>query len=1356
MNAIRTEAGKTRPERPHRKLSFSTTGTLFLTALSLSALLASAPASAATLKRVQSGTLYFSAAGSSTSVNNRSVTIDAVNREKSVLFFTVMPANNVATPEGAWIRCTLTSDTKIACNRSLPGRFAPGRMKVQWRVVEFSSGVKVQHLMADCTGITTTIPIPTPVAAMDKSFILFSGTTVGTVQQSWRSARLSSNTAVKVEFTEKIGAGARGCHGNYAVQVVEHDDVTVTRGLTSMGQGSSSRNVAGLSAVDPSKTLLLYSWQLLMTDSGHSAERNAQIVGKLSDTSIDFSRWHHDGQITKIRWQRIEFHDGSWVQHHDVTLPAGVDLLVEPCLDIPLATPVVESKSAILTGAMQSGPNGFRSGQIHNDTQRYLLGLEISNSGESFSVCRSNAVISVVEHSGHVAVIQFDQCGNGVLDAGEQCDPGANSDSDCCTNQCTFEPSTFTCREAATGGCDLAEQCSGTSVDCPQDSVEPADTVCRASRGECDAEETCDGTSGVCPSDLLASAETICRDTDGGCDLIEKCDGLSVDCPADAFAAADTVCRAAGGLCDVAESCTGTTAECPSDEVFPEGNVCRAATGECDFSEACNGSDKLCPGDQFLPNGQLCADDGLVCNGSASCTNGACIPSLADLDCDDNDPCTDDSCNEPGGCNFAPIAGCCTTNTDCDDGNACTQDTCNGQNSCENVAIAGCCNLDNECDDGDSCTKDKCNLLGNGLGGSCGASFITGCCNAASDCDDGNSCTQDTCANNQCVSTGIANCCQQNADCDDGNACTENVCDVASGACSASPVAECCLSDGDCGDSNSCTADTCDLLTNTCVFAENADCCTADTDCDDNNVCTQDSCDASKNQCENTEIGSCCQADSDCDDGQACTADSCDLATNTCTTSVLSSCCDTASDCDDGNSCTLDSCSNNQCRNSEMADCCQQDADCNDGKACTTDTCDVASGKCDFRASESCCQADLDCSDGNSCTTNTCDIASGTCRAEAVADCCQADSECSDGNTCTQDTCDNNQCQNVAMAGCCKADADCNDGNACSLNTCNVVSGTCETLPVADCCLANTDCDDNNACTTNSCDTKTSTCVFEATEAGCCLADSDCEDNNACTANSCDLQTNTCVFEASEAGCCLADADCDDGNACTADTCDLGSNTCKNENSCYCGNGSLDVGEACDTAIPEGEEGACPTDCDDGKSCTEEKLLGTGCDARCEVKPMTSNSDAKDGCCPAGLTRDSDPDCLPLCEADVEGDCVQPCGPDNTEDNCVDLCEGVQCSEDEICIMGSCRGDQCKDVVCPVGQSCENGRCFESAVKHDPIIPGDGEPGTDVPSPPAGCDCTVNSASGAGGIPAALILVLLGITSLMRRRTVVG
>ena len=90
--------------------------------------------------------------------------------------------------------------------------------------------------------------------------------------------------------------------------------------------------------------------------------------------------------------------------------------------------------------------------------------------------------------------LSLNMCGNGVVEAGEDCDPGvgANStccnpttckfttgsvcdpaNSACCTAQCQFSPSTQVCRPAQDPICDIPESCTGTSATCPWDKTQP-------------------------------------------------------------------------------------------------------------------------------------------------------------------------------------------------------------------------------------------------------------------------------------------------------------------------------------------------------------------------------------------------------------------------------------------------------------------------------------------------------------------------------------------------------------------------------------------------------------------------------------------------------------------------------------------------------------------------------------------------------------------------------------------------------------------------------------------------------------------------------------------------------------------
>ncbi len=169
-----------------------------------------------------------------------------------------------------------------------------------------------------------------------------------------------------------------------------------------------------------------------------------------------------------------------------------------------------------------------------------------------------------------------------------------------------------------------------------------------------------------------------------------------------------------------------------------------------------------------------CGDD-TVCNGIETCLEGDCTVGTA-LDCDDDNPCTDDACDPVTGCTHA------YNTLTCDDGDPCTigaqcdggeclgskpkcgdNDVCNGIESCDG---SGNClpGAALSCNDGDQCTDDNCDPL-------------AGCSNPqnTAPCDDGNPCTlESVCKSGDCV-LSVPNAC------DDDNPCTENLCDVISG-----------------------------------------------------------------------------------------------------------------------------------------------------------------------------------------------------------------------------------------------------------------------------------------------------------------------------------------------------------------------------------------------------------------------------------------------------------------------------------------------------------------------------------------------------------------------------------------------
>jgi hypothetical protein len=215
-------------------------------------------------------------------------------------------------------------------------------------------------------------------------------------------------------------------------------------------------------------------------------------------------------------------------------------------------------------------------------------------------------------------------------------------------------------------------------------------------------------------------------------------------------------------------SCSGVlnTTACEDNNHCTQGDTC--VNGTCGTAVACNDGN-LCTDDSCNPatgcvftNNHVPCDDKNACTTNDTCSGGSCVGGPPP-NCNDGNVCTDDSCN--------PAAGCVHTNntTPCNDSNACTtNDTCSGgtcvggpppncddTNPCTDDSCkpaTGCVHTNNTapCSDGNACTtNDTC------AGGTCvGGPLLT--------CNDGNLCTDDSCnPATGCVFTNNTAACRQ-------------------------------------------------------------------------------------------------------------------------------------------------------------------------------------------------------------------------------------------------------------------------------------------------------------------------------------------------------------------------------------------------------------------------------------------------------------------------------------------------------------------------------------------------------------------------------------------------------------------
>jgi hypothetical protein len=183
-----------------------------------------------------------------------------------------------------------------------------------------------------------------------------------------------------------------------------------------------------------------------------------------------------------------------------------------------------------------------------------------------------------------------------------------------------------------------------------------------------------------------------------------------------------------GGACtdtqtDIA-NCGGCGNACPSD-------ACHSATcvaGVCGLAPANAGA--------------VCADAPDHCTNASTCdAAGNCVAG-GPVNCDDQNACTDDSCD--------PAVGCVNTPITCDDNDACTDDTCDPS--------SGCVYTETVCPAGDQCNTAFCDsTTGCGLTPLTGQACDSGGGPGSGICESGD-CLTNTCTVGSACDTGFSVC----------------------------------------------------------------------------------------------------------------------------------------------------------------------------------------------------------------------------------------------------------------------------------------------------------------------------------------------------------------------------------------------------------------------------------------------------------------------------------------------------------------------------------------------------------------------------------------------------------------------
>ncbi|KAE8244578.1 hypothetical protein A4X13_0g6473 [Tilletia indica] len=183
----------------------------------------------------------------------------------------------------------------------------------------------------------------------------------------------------------------------------------------------------------------------------------------------------------------------------------------------------------------------------------FVMNPSSSGTATAFSPCSIGNICSLLGRGlntscvvapGQRATLSTQQCGNGILEPGEECDAGPNgsrcctaqckfasgavcdpTSSACCNSSCSFASNTTVCRPAVDGRCDVAETCSGTSAECPTDVTKPdgsscasglqcAGGICTSRDQQCQQAGSSLGLTRSCPTSFDTGCSIACRDPD--------------------------------------------------------------------------------------------------------------------------------------------------------------------------------------------------------------------------------------------------------------------------------------------------------------------------------------------------------------------------------------------------------------------------------------------------------------------------------------------------------------------------------------------------------------------------------------------------------------------------------------------------------------------------------------------------------------------------------------------------------------------------------------------------------------------------------------------------------------------------
>jgi hypothetical protein len=249
-------------------------------------------------------------------------------------------------------------------------------------------------------------------------------------------------------------------------------------------------------------------------------------------------------------------------------------------------------------------------------------------------------------------------CGNGFLEAGEECDCGAKDctavGDKCCNGN--------TCKLNAGAVCSQKQPCCSDTCQIVAGSEKK---VCRAAKSSCDIPDRCTGVDADCPADIYMYPGFECSSIVAGVNVTGSCYGG--DCMSHASVCADvdasfqgtyTECKTQTRADTNAESvcgritCANSNGNCVQGFPHPDGGTwmvedgvgCRGGQGMCksgtcvDYFKMAEGP--IC-GNGVREQGEECDCGAIDCTGIDACCDGSTCKLFSEASCSNCDACCD-------------------------------------------------------------------------------------------------------------------------------------------------------------------------------------------------------------------------------------------------------------------------------------------------------------------------------------------------------------------------------------------------------------------------------------------------------------------------------------------------------------------------------------------------------------------------------------------------------------------------------------------------------------------------------------------------------------------------------------------